>query len=346
VTRARPSVGRPPSAGSAPIRRGGLISDYLDHLTAEKGLAANSVLAYGRDLRRVAGAMTGRSRKTGPGARAGKAALAPSRTREPGGVDRSPAGETALRAATADRLVAVLQELRLQGLSARSIARMISSLRGFYAWLLDQRAVRRDPTTHLSPPHAARKLPRYLTPDEVTALLDVPKRTTASGARDAAMLELLYATGLRVSELTGLRLEDLRLEAGYLTTMGKGSKERVVPMGAEACARLRAYLESARPSLAGERRAPFVFLNVRGARLSRQGFWKLLGAYGRRAGIRSALSPHVLRHSFATHLLEHGADLRSVQMMLGHADISTTQIYTHVNRERLRNLYKDFHPRA
>lgn len=327
-------------------RHVGLVTEYLDHLSAEKGLAANSVLAYGRDLRRLGGVMDRSSahrRRRAPAAGSGKTA----HVANPADVARAAlAAESALRAVTADRLVAALQELRLQGLSARSIARLISTLRGFYAWLLDRRMIRRDPTAHLEPPRAARKLPRFLTPEEVTALLDTPDRTSPRGARDAAMLELLYATGLRVSELTGLRLEDLRLEAGYLTTMGKGSKERVVPMGAEACTRLRAYLESARPVFAAERRVPFVFLNARGARLTRQGFWKLLAAYGRRAGIRSALSPHVLRHSFATHLLEHGADLRSVQMMLGHSDISTTQIYTHVNRERLKNLYKDFHPRA
>lgn len=302
--------------------QGDLVTEYLDHLAAEKGLSANSILAYGRDLKRIA------------------AVLASARR------GRRPTTEVALRGATGDTLVAALQELRLEGLAARSIARLISTLRGFYAWLLDQRSIRRDPTAHLSPPRAPRRLPRYLTPDEVTALLDAPDRGTPRGARDGAMLELLYATGLRVSELTGLRLEDLRLEAGYLTAMGKGSKERVVPMGSEACARLRDYLASARPGLLGQRRVPFVFLSARGAGLTRQGFWKILGAYGRQAGIKGALYPHVLRHSFATHLLEHGADLRSVQMMLGHADISTTQIYTHVNRERLRNLYKDFHPRA
>jgi integrase/recombinase XerD len=332
---------------------GGLVTEYLDHLTAEKGLAANSVLAYGRDLERLGGVLfllsestRGRASRSHP--RRGAAAAA----RAAGTKDAAEAArvaarcEAALRSASGDRLVAALQELRLEGLSARSIARLISTLRGFYAWAVERRHVRRDPTAHLSAPRAARKLPRYLTPEEVTALLDAPDRASPRGMRDAAMLELLYATGLRVSELTGLRLEDLRLDAAYVTTMGKGSKERVVPMGAEACDRLREYLGGARAGLAQERRTPFVFLSARGARLTRQGFWKILRSYGRQAGIRSALSPHVLRHSFATHLLEHGADLRSVQMMLGHSDISTTQIYTHVNRERLKSLYKDFHPRA
>ncbi len=185
-----------------------------------------------------------------------------------------------------------------------------------------------------------------MTLEEVESLLAAPDRSTPLGARDAAMLELLYATGLRVSELLSLRIEDVRLDPGYITCMGKGSKERVVPMGGAASARLREYLAGPRAALAGSRPFRQVFLNAHGRPLSRQGFWKLLAAHGRRAGIRQPLHPHLLRHSFATHLLEHGADLRSVQMMLGHADISTTQIYTHVNRERLRKLYKDFHPRA
>jgi integrase/recombinase XerD len=181
---------------------------------------------------------------------------------------------------------------------------------------------------------------------DVDRLLAAPDRTEPRGARDAAMLEVLYATGLRVSELVALRLPDLRLDAGYLRCIGKGSKERVVPMGAEACHALLHYLASGRDAILAGRRSEAVFVGRRGTRLSRQGFWKLLKAHGRRAGIRASLSPHVVRHSFATHLLENGADLRVVQMLLGHADISTTQIYTHVNRERLKRLYRDFHPRA
>jgi integrase/recombinase XerD len=181
---------------------------------------------------------------------------------------------------------------------------------------------------------------------DVERLLEAPDRVDPRGARDAAMLEVLYATGLRVSELVGLRLHDLRLDAGYLRCIGKGSKERVVPLGAEASTALRAYLDGGRVVLLSGRRSDTVFVGRSGAPLTRQGFWKLIKAYGRRAGIRASLSPHVVRHSFATHLLENGADLRAVQMLLGHADISTTQIYTHVNRERLKRLYLDFHPRA
>jgi integrase/recombinase XerD len=223
---------------------------------------------------------------------------------------------------------------------------MLSALRGYFGWLVSEEIISRDPTSDLGLPRTPRRLPRYLTFEEVERLLAAPDRGTPLGARDAAMIELLYATGLRVSELMGLRLDDLRLEAGYLTCTGKGSKERVVPIGGAASARLRDYIGGSRPLLAHGRSTTVLFLNARGGSLTRQGFWKLLASRGRQAGIRSALYPHMLRHSFATHLLEHGADLRSVQMMLGHADITTTQIYTHVNRERLRKLYKDFHPRA
>jgi integrase/recombinase XerD len=185
-----------------------------------------------------------------------------------------------------------------------------------------------------------------LTFAEVEALLAAPKRDTPRGLRDAAMMEVLYATGLRVSELLRLRLGDLHLDAGYLRCWGKGSKERVVPLGSEADATLQGYLANARPALLRDRRTDYLFVNPRGGAISRQGFWKIIKRYGRQAGITTPLSPHIVRHSFATHLLENGADLRAVQIMLGHADISTTQIYTHVNRERLRRLYEDFHPRA
>jgi integrase/recombinase XerD len=236
--------------------------------------------------------------------------------------------------------------MRIEGSSPRSVARWLVAIRGFFSHLLAEEGIRADPSAHLDAPRVWRTLPKVLSFAEVEALLAAPDRGEPLGVRDAAMFEVLYATGLRVSELTGLRLGDLHLDAGYLRCLGKGSKERVVPLGAEADAALQRYLAEGRPALLRARRSDILFVNHRGEPLTRQGMWKILKAYGTNAGIRARLSPHTVRHSFATHLLEHGADLRSLQMLLGHADISTTQIYTHVNRERLKRLYKDFHPRA
>jgi integrase/recombinase XerD len=226
------------------------------------------------------------------------------------------------------------------------VARWLVAVRRFYAWLVAEGMVAENPTTHLESPRPWRSLPKVLASVEVEALLAAPDREKPLGARDSAMLEVLYATGMRVSELVGLRLRDLHLDAGYLRCIGKGSKERIIPLGAEARTALHRYLDGARDALLGATTSNGLFLNRRGGSLTRQGFWKILKGHGRKAGIRTPFSPHTLRHSFATHLLENGADLRSVQVMLGHSDISTTQIYTHVNRERLRRLYRDFHPRA
>jgi len=201
-----------------------------------------------------------------------------------------------------------------------------------------------NPAVNLTAPKMWRTLPRVLTPGEVESLLDAPKLDTPGGIRDRAMLEVLYATGLRVSELVGLKLPQLRLDVGFLVAYGKGDKERIVPVGEQAEERLTTYLSDVRSSLLRGRHDS-VFVNLRGAGMTRQGFWKILRAYGVSVGIEK-LSPHVLRHSFATHLLEHGADLRAVQMMLGHSDISTTQIYTHVHAERLKSLYERYHPRS
>jgi len=236
--------------------------------------------------------------------------------------------------------------MRAAGQSPRSVARWLVAVRGFYAWLAAAGAIGDNPASRLEPPKVWKTLPHVLDGSDVERLLGAPDRTEPRGARDVAMMEVLYATGLRVSELCGLRLDDLHLDGGYLRCIGKGSKERVVPIGGEASAALRSYLAEGRPALLAGRRSDAVFVGRAGAPLTRQGFWKLLRVYARQAGIRAALSPHVVRHSFATHLLENGADLRAVQMLLGHADISTTQIYTHVNRERLKRLYHEFHPRA
>lgn len=286
---------------------------YLIHLSAERGLAANTVAAYRRDLCLL-------TRLTKPGCSLVE-------VRQPD-------------------LLEGLRKLRATGRAPRSVARWIVAVRGFYAWLRAEGAISDDPARRLEAPRPWRTLPRCLSTEDVDRLLAAPDPATPRGLRDSAMLEVLYATGLRVSELVGLKLGDLRLDAGYLTCSGKGSKERVVPLGSSANASLQRYLAQGRPALLSGRRTEDLFVNRTGHRLSRQGFWKNLKFYGVRAGITAALTPHTLRHSFATHLLERGADLRTVQALLGHADVSTTEIYTHVTRERLRRLYDDHHPRA
>ncbi len=291
-----------------------LARDFLHYLTVERGLAQNSVLAYGRDLVKFGRYLAGRGRKV-PQVRQGE-------------------------------IHEFARRLSADGLSPRSIARALNAVRMFYRYLVMEQIVGEDPTSQVRGPRTQTSLPRYLTLEEVDRLLAAPDSTSPLGARDAAMVGLLYATGLRVSELVSLRLRDLSLEAGYLRCLGKGSKERLVPLGRQAATRLRLYLDRARDSLRDGATPAALFLNNRGGSMTRQGFWKVLKKHGRAVGLRGKLSPHVLRHSFATHLLERGADLRSVQMMLGHADISTTQIYTHINRERLRKIYRDFHPRA
>ena len=252
-------------------------------------------------------------------------------------------GDCDLLSAQTSDLTRYVRHLRQEGLAARSVVRALVSIRRFYAALVVFGEREDDPASQLEAPRLMRKLPRVLAEAETRALLEAPDETTPLGLRDRAMLELLYATGLRVSELVGLELDQLNLDGGYLIAFGKGSKERVVPVGERAEGWIRRYFTEARAQLAKGRHS-FVFVNSRGGRLSRQGFWKNLRAHGQAVGI-TALSPHVLRHSFATHLLEHGADLRSVQMMLGHADVSTTQIYTHIHQQRLRGIYDRFHPR-
>lgn len=304
---------KPPPAPRAPApawKR--VLGRYLDSLGDERGLSENTLAAYRRDLTRLGESL----------ARKGSDLL------------------------TADAAVlsSYLRELRREGLSPRSITRAQSSIRGFYESLVTWGERKDDPSVNLIQPKLFRKLPTVLSEDEVEALLATPDTSTALGMRDRAMLELLYATGLRVSELVGLQLSQLRLDQGFLVTFGKGNKERLVPVGEEAEAWLGRYLREIRPTLA-EGRHQAVFVNYAGEPMTRMGFWKILKAYGVKAGIRE-LSPHVLRHSFATHLLNHGADLRVVQTLLGHANISTTEIYTHVHEERLKSLYDRFHPRS
>ena len=291
---------------------GRLVGRYLEALILERGLSPRTVDAYRSDLERY-------------------------------GREEIAAGRDPARAKPRE-IAGHLATLRRQGLAPRSVARHLVALRGFYRHLVELGERVDDPTGGLAPPKQMRKLPRVLKESEVEALLAAPDTATPLGQRDKAMLEMLYATGLRVSELVGLELAQLRLDVGFLLAWGKGGKERAVPVGEQAEASLRAYLREARPQLVRGRHER-VFVNHRGAPLSRQGCWKIIAAYGRQVGV-ARLSPHVLRHSFATHLLEHGADLRAVQMMLGHASISTTQIYTHIHAQRLRQLYDSHHPRS
>jgi integrase/recombinase XerD len=287
--------------------------EYLDHLRVERGLAENSLLAYGRDLARLR-------------AFAGDRGLALERLGQ-------------------DDLAAFIRALRAQGLAARSVARSVHAIRGLYRFALREGRIAADPMENLKAPRAFTALPRYLSTAQVEALLASPGES-ALGVRDRAILEVLYATGLRVSELVSLKPDDLDLDLGVVTCMGKGRKERLVPLGSKARTWVRRYLRDVRPALCRGRPAATLFLNNRGGRLSRMGLWLVVRRHAVAAGIEDTLTPHVLRHSFATHLLERGADLRALQEMLGHADISTTQIYTHVTRERLRAIYDRFHPRA
>jgi len=296
--------------------RSSSVSAYLTHLAVERRLAANSVASYERDLRLLAGFAARRRRR--------------------------------LDALSRQDLDAFVRDLMSDGRSPRSVARAVACCRGFYRFLALEGRVKTSPADDLRPPRAWKALPRYLSSEEIDRLLAQPDVATPRGLRDRALLELLYATGMRVSELVGLRPGDVDLDASYLTCTGKGEKQRIVPIGDEAAVWVRRYLRDGRGALLGTRRSPRLFVNARGGGpgLTRVGFWKILKAYVRQAGLKTWISPHILRHSFATHLLERGADLRAIQMMLGHADLSTTQIYTHVLERRLRSIYDRFHPRA
>jgi integrase/recombinase XerD len=243
-------------------------------------------------------------------------------------------------------LEAFARQLMANGLAPRSVARAIACVRGYFKFLLVEKSIEADPAEDLRAPRAWPALPKYLDLEEVDRLLAQPDPATPRGTRDKALIELLYATGLRVTELLSLKAGDISLDAGYLTCIGKGDKQRIVPIGHAAADWVRRYVAEARPALLKGRKSNWLFVNAKGGtQLSRVGFWKVLRDYGVKAGISRGLSPHVLRHSFATHLLDRGADLRAIQMMLGHADLSTTQIYTHVLEARLRAVYDKFHPR-
>jgi integrase/recombinase XerD len=291
------------------------IALFLTHVKVEKGLSANTVAAYQRDLAKFNAFVQKR--------------------------------KLTLEGVSCDDLVDFLASLYREKLESRTVARHLVTLRNFFRFAQIQELITADPSLNLESPKVRRTLPGYLKLEEVDRLLAQPDAKTALGSRDRAMLEVLYSTGLRVSELIGLRVTDLDAKVGCIRCIGKGDKERIVPAGRKALGMVEKYLRDARPKLLGKGvSTPALFVNRRGDALSRVGVWKILSAYGRRAGLRVALTPHMLRHSFATHLLERGADLRSVQLMLGHADISTTQIYTHVVEERLKQIYKAHHPRA
>ena len=292
-----------------------LLTDaYLTHLAVERRVSPHTVDGYRRDLSQLSEAAAGLGRPVES-------------------LDRRALEE-------------VIRQLMGEGRSPRSVARAVACYRGFYRFLVVSGRRPDNPANDLRAPRAWKTLPKFLSTDDVDKLLQAPDISHPRGIRDRALIELLYATGLRVSELVNLRQQDLNLESGYLTTTGKGRKQRLVPVGDEAAAWLTRYVREARPALLKKRAATKLFVNARGGSgLSRVGFWKILKDYGKQAGVRGSLSPHVLRHSFATHLLERGADLRAIQMMLGHSDLSTTQIYTHVLEARLRSVYDKFHPR-
>ncbi len=289
-----------------------LADRFINYLRIEKGLADNTIAAYSRDLARFSRFLKAR------------------------------------RLSVPDVSEAHVSEhvtLLGRSLAPASVARNISAIKTFFRFLAREGIIGTNPCRFLDSPRARRRLPHVLSLEEVNRLLSRPDPATPAGRRDRAMLELLYATGLRVSELVGLKTTNVNLEAGYVKTMGKGSKERLVPMGEAARQAILEYLSSGRPALAKGGDSPCLFLNMRGRPLTRQGFWKLIKGHGRAAGIRKRISPHIIRHSFASHLLDAGADLRAVQVMLGHADIATTQIYTHVTRERLKEVHERCHPR-
>ncbi|OIP89201.1 MAG: site-specific tyrosine recombinase XerD [Syntrophobacterales bacterium CG03_land_8_20_14_0_80_58_14] len=292
-----------------------LIDEYLNFMAVEKGASPNTIDGYSRDLNRYAGFVEERG------------------VREIGGIGT-------------EDVIAYLASLHGDGLAANSVNRALAAIRGFYRYLLREKKVDHTPMAHIVLAKVWTRLPDVLSREEMALLLAQPGTETPADIRDSAMLELVYATGIRVSELIGLTVNSINWQVGYLVAMGKGEKERIVPVGQTAYERVKRYQEGARPLLLKGRECDRLFLNRSGKGLTRQGFWKIVKKYAAKAGLGKAIHPHTFRHSFASHLLEGGADLRSVQIMLGHADISTTQIYTHVTRERLKEIHRKYHPRG
>ena len=288
--------------------------EFIIYITVEKGLSNNTIISYRADLAKFERFLDEK--------------------------------KFILESVTPQTIQEFIYALSQQQLDGRSISRVLVTIRNFFRWMVLEQKISTNACENIESPKIWSKLPKVLSVAEVDLLLRQPDPSSPRGLRDKAMLEVLYATGLRVSELVALQINDLHLELGYLHCQGKGGKVRVVPLGRSAIAEVEGYMAGARANLLKKKASLFIFLNNRGAGLSRQGFWKIITGYGRRAGIQNSLNPHMLRHSFATHLLQGGADLRAVQTMLGHSDISTTQIYTHVLKERLKEIYGEHHPRA
>ena len=292
-----------------------LIDQYLNYLLVEKGLSGKTLESYSSDIHRYRDFLNENK------------------------IRRISDADTAL-------ILKHMIALRNAGLNARSRARHLITIRGFYRFMVHEKILKHDPARLVDLPKTSLKLPDVLSVDEVSQLLETPDTDKPRGARDCAMLELLYAAGLRVSELVNLKMQDVNLEAGFVRVFGKGSKERVVPIGLHAKEKIESYIQKSRHTLLKNRASPYLFVARAGRPLTRQGFWKLLRKYAGQAQLNKKVTPHSLRHSFASHLLEGGADLRAVQVMLGHVDIATTQIYTHVARQQLKKLHKRFHPRG
>ncbi len=292
-----------------------MLEKYLNYLLVERGVAENTLEAYGRDLRRFLLIVQER-------------------------------GITDLRHILPETVIEYLVRIKDEGLSANSTNRALAALRGFYKYLLQEKMIEQTPLANIELAKVWMRLPDTISKEEMTLILAQPGMDTAQAVRNSAMLELLYATGIRVSELIGLRMNSINWQVGFLVVMGKGGKERIVPIGKTAYDCVKYYIEQARPQLMRGKSSDVLFLNRFGGKFTRQGFWKIVVDYARKSGLHKKVHPHTFRHSFASHLLEGGADLRTVQVMLGHADISTTQIYTHITRERLKEIHQKFHPRG